>query len=68
MYGKTDKDFTLQRDEIILQFTEGTDIIPLLGEHRWSNFAKHCRDLTDTRSTCVFIYNWRNNGDPANRK
>ncbi|KAG6382193.1 hypothetical protein JVT61DRAFT_844 [Boletus reticuloceps] len=54
------------RDEIILQFAEGTDIIPLLGEHRWANFWKHCPDPNDLRSTCVFLYNWRKNGDPAN--
>ncbi|KAG8220564.1 hypothetical protein J3R82DRAFT_3297 [Butyriboletus roseoflavus] len=53
------------RNEIILQFQEGTDIIPLLGEHRWANFAKGWNP-NDPRSTRVFIYNWRNNGDPAN--
>ncbi|KAN0081717.1 hypothetical protein V8E55_009341 [Tylopilus felleus] len=52
------------RSEIILQFSEDTNIVPLLGEHRWANFAKDCRD--PNRSTCVFLYNWRNNGDPAN--
>ncbi|KAH0828909.1 hypothetical protein J3R83DRAFT_2328 [Lanmaoa asiatica] len=55
------------RDEIILQFQEGTDIIPLLGEHRWANIAKDWKGPPDDpRSTRVFIYNWRNNGDPAN--
>ncbi|KAI9456483.1 hypothetical protein HD554DRAFT_1846877 [Boletus coccyginus] len=54
------------RDEIIMQFAEGTDIVPLLGKHRWATFANQCLDPNDPRSTCVFLYNWKNNGDPAN--
>ncbi|KAF8550370.1 hypothetical protein OG21DRAFT_421776 [Imleria badia] len=54
------------RDEVILQFAEGTNIVPLLGEHHWANFAKHSPEPNRPPSTCVFLYNWRNNGDPAN--
>ncbi|KAG9308588.1 hypothetical protein JVU11DRAFT_11692 [Chiua virens] len=57
---------TFTRDEIIIQFSEGTDIIPLLGEHRWANFGSRWTGSPDDPSaTCVFIYNWRNNGDPS---
>ncbi|KIJ10001.1 hypothetical protein PAXINDRAFT_102107 [Paxillus involutus ATCC 200175] len=54
------------RDEVIIQFPLGTDIFPLLGEHRWATIAKQWTGSpNDPRSSCVFIYNWRNNGDPA---
>ncbi|KIK93954.1 hypothetical protein PAXRUDRAFT_828456 [Paxillus rubicundulus Ve08.2h10] len=54
------------RDEVIIQFPLRTDIFPLLGEHRWARIAKKWTGSpNDPRSSCVFIYNWRNNGDPA---
>ncbi|KAF9236022.1 hypothetical protein BU15DRAFT_77429 [Melanogaster broomeanus] len=54
------------RDEIIIQFPVGTEVFPLLGEHHWAAIAKRWTGSTDhSPSSCVFIYNWRNNGDPA---
>ncbi|KAF9218708.1 hypothetical protein BS17DRAFT_790821 [Gyrodon lividus] len=55
------------RDEIIIQFPVGTDVFPLLGEHLWARITKQWSGSPgDLRSSCVFLYNWQNNGDPAN--
>ncbi|KAH7883465.1 hypothetical protein F5I97DRAFT_251224 [Phlebopus sp. FC_14] len=55
------------RNEVIVQFPLGADVTPLLGEHRWATIArKWDGSPNDPRSSSCFIYNWRNNGDPAN--
>ncbi|KIJ63508.1 hypothetical protein HYDPIDRAFT_112927 [Hydnomerulius pinastri MD-312] len=55
------------RDEIIVQFPQGTDIAPLLGEHHWAAFSR-ISTPDDPHSSCIFAYNWLKNGDPANRE
>ncbi|KAI6145393.1 hypothetical protein BKA82DRAFT_4164361 [Pisolithus tinctorius] len=57
------------RDEMIVQLPLGTDISPLLGEHHWPSFVKGWKNHSGAggQSTLVFLYNWQNNGDPANR-
>ncbi|KAH7929506.1 hypothetical protein BV22DRAFT_1029344 [Leucogyrophana mollusca] len=52
------------RDEVIVQLPLGTNIRPLLGEHRWATFWKG--HTNDAGSSYVFEYNYQNNGDPAN--
>ncbi|KAI5980573.1 hypothetical protein EDD15DRAFT_2382230 [Pisolithus albus] len=55
------------RDETIIQLPLGTDISPLLGEHHWPSFVKGWKHNGGAgQSTLVFLYNWKNNGDPAN--
>lgn len=54
-------------DEMIIQLPLETDISPLLGEHHWPTFVKGWKHNGGAgQSTLVFLYNWRNNGDPAN--
>lgn len=55
------------RDETIIQLPLETDTSPLLGEHHWPSFVKGWKhDGGAGQSTLVFLYNWKNNGDPAN--
>lgn len=58
-----------KRDEVIVQLPLKTNIAPLLGQHNWADFVNGWNDPSGIqRATLVFEYNWRNNGDPANRK
>ncbi|KAH7912716.1 hypothetical protein BJ138DRAFT_1147706 [Hygrophoropsis aurantiaca] len=52
------------RDEVIVQLPMGTDIRPLLGQHRWSTFSH--RHASHPGASFVFEYNYRNNGNPEN--
>ncbi|KAJ8585543.1 hypothetical protein M405DRAFT_935958 [Rhizopogon salebrosus TDB-379] len=55
------------RDDVIVQLPYGTNIQPLLGEHKWSLIANKWEgDPNDSRASCLFEYNFRNNGDPGN--
>ncbi|KAG0708569.1 hypothetical protein DFH29DRAFT_890899 [Suillus ampliporus] len=55
------------RDEVIVQFPYGTDIQPLLGEHKWAIISKKWDGHpNDGRASSLFEYNFRNNGDPSN--
>ncbi|KAG1734629.1 hypothetical protein EDB19DRAFT_1911029 [Suillus lakei] len=55
------------RDEVIVQLPYGTDIQPLLGEHKLAIISKRWDgDPNDDRASCFFEYNFRNNGDPSN--
>lgn len=55
------------RDEIIVQLPYGTDIQPLLGEHKLAIISKKWNgNPNDDRASCFFEYNFRNNGDPSN--
>ncbi|KAI6117776.1 hypothetical protein EV401DRAFT_1565587 [Pisolithus croceorrhizus] len=52
---------------MIIQLPLETDISPLLGEHHWATFVKGWKHNGGAgQSTLVFLYNWKNNGDPAN--
>lgn len=55
------------RDEVIVQLPYGTDIQPLLGEHKLAIISKRWDgNPNDDRASCFFEYNFRNNGDPSN--
>ncbi|KAG1878906.1 hypothetical protein F4604DRAFT_1679777 [Suillus subluteus] len=55
------------RDEVIVQLPLGTDIQPLLGEHKWAIISKKWDgNQNDDKASCFFEYNFRNNGDPGN--
>ncbi|KAG2153164.1 hypothetical protein DEU56DRAFT_470765 [Suillus clintonianus] len=55
------------RDEVILQLPYGTDIQPLLGEHKLAIISERWEgNPNDDRASCFFEYNFRNNGDPSN--
>ncbi|KAG1824474.1 uncharacterized protein BJ212DRAFT_1475775 [Suillus subaureus] len=57
------------RDEVIVQLPLGTDIQPLLGEHKLAIISKKWDgNPNDDRASCFFEYNFRNNGDPGNRE
>jgi hypothetical protein len=54
---------------VVVQLPYGTDIQSLLGEHKWSLIAKKWDgNPNDPRASCIFEYNFRNNGDPGNRE
>lgn len=54
---------------MVVQLPYGTDIQSLLGEHKWSLIAKKWDgNSNDPRTSCIFEYNFRNNGDPGNRE
>ena len=54
---------------MVVQLPYSTDIQSLLGEHKWSVIAKKWDgDPNDPRASCIFEYNFRNNGDPGNRE
>lgn len=55
------------RDEVIVQLPKGTDIQPLLGEHKLAIISKRWDgNPNDDRASCFFEYNFRTNGDPSN--
>ncbi|KAG2129867.1 uncharacterized protein EDB93DRAFT_1256070 [Suillus bovinus] len=55
------------RDEVIVQLPKGTDIQPLLGEHKLAIISKKWDgNPNDDRASCFFEYNFRNNGEPSN--
>ncbi|KAG1846568.1 hypothetical protein DFJ58DRAFT_798822 [Suillus subalutaceus] len=55
------------RDEVIVQLPLGTDIQPLLGEHKYAIISKKWDgNPNDDKASCFFEYNFRNNGDPGN--
>lgn len=55
------------RDEVIVQLPKGTDIQPLLGEHKLAIISKRWDgNPNDDRASYFFEYNFRNNGDPSN--
>ncbi|KAA1466103.1 hypothetical protein DENSPDRAFT_925609 [Dentipellis sp. KUC8613] len=52
------------RNEIIVQLTEGTDIEPMLGAHKWSKIVSGFRGDPAAMS-CIFKYNYRTFGEPG---
>jgi hypothetical protein len=68
IHAKVEQIFSMgTRDEVIVQLPLGTDIQPLLGEHKYAIISKNWSgNPNDDKASCFFEYNFRNNGDPGN--
>ena len=56
-----------QRDEIIVRIAEGADPTRILGKHNYKSILKAGWPYDPSPTSCVFVYNYQDNGDPSDR-